>query len=181
MLNMLLSTCPRSNQKPKCCVLLKLQTSSMCPNGRWRGFVSATKRLATSMIDPGRADLARQLLETTACWFRLTAPGGVDASDACFIKNCTSDSCLQWSPRSYCCPETSAKQETAKKLCCVLQGPQPDGRLDSRKCDSSDQSSAPPILSTTLGGPSGPTVHPNLEVESFWFGLHSIRTCLGDL
>ena len=62
----------------------------------------------------------------------LTAPG-VDASDACFVKNCTSDSCSQWSPRSYCCPETSAKQETAKKLCCVRQGPQPDGRSDSRK------------------------------------------------
>ena len=41
--------------------------------------------------------------------------------------------CSQWFPRSYCCPETSAKQETAKKPCCVRQGPQPDGRLDSRK------------------------------------------------
>ena len=30
------------------------------------------------------------------------------------------------------CPETSGKQETAKKTCCVRQGPQPDGRLDSR-------------------------------------------------
>ena len=49
-------------------LLLKLQTSSMCLNGRWRGFASATKRLATSMTDPGRADRARQLLETTACW-----------------------------------------------------------------------------------------------------------------
>ena len=72
---------------------------------------------------------------------RLTAPGGVDASDACFVMNCTSDSCSQWSPRSYCCPETSAKQETAKKSCCVRQGPQPDGRLDSRKFDFSDESS----------------------------------------
>ena len=43
---------------------------------------------------------------------RLTAPGGVDASDTCFVKNCTSDSWSQWSPRSYCCPETSTKQET---------------------------------------------------------------------
>ena len=33
---------------------------------------------------------------------RLTAPGGVDASDTCFVKNCTLDSC-EWSPRSYCC------------------------------------------------------------------------------
>ena len=63
----------------------------------------------------------------------LIAPGGVDASDARFVKNCMSDSCSQWSLRSYCCPETSAKQETAKKLCCVRQGPQPDGRLDSKK------------------------------------------------
>ena len=64
----------------------------------------------------------------------LTAPGGVDASDACFVKDCTSDSCSQLSPRLYCCPETSAKQETANKLCCVRQGPQPNGRLDSRNC-----------------------------------------------
>ena len=65
----------------------------------------------------------------------------VDASDACFVKNCASNFGLQWSPRSYCCPETSAKQETAKKSCCIRQGPQPDGRLDSRKCDFSDESS----------------------------------------
>ena len=40
----------------------------MCLNGRWSGFASATKRLATSMTDPGRAFHARQLLEMTACW-----------------------------------------------------------------------------------------------------------------
>ena len=72
---------------------------------------------------------------------RLTAPGGVDASDSCFVKNCTSDSCSQWSQLSYCCPETSTKQEAAKKPCCVRQGPQPDGRFDIRKCDFSDESS----------------------------------------
>ena len=49
-------------------LLLKLQTSLMSLNGRWRGFASATKRLAKSMTDTGRADCARQLLETTACW-----------------------------------------------------------------------------------------------------------------
>ena len=64
---------------------------------------------------------------------RLTALGGVYASDTCFVKHCTSDSCLQWSPRSYCCPETGAKQETAKKTCCVLLGCGPWRRLDSRK------------------------------------------------
>ena len=41
----------------------------------------------------------------------LIAPGGVDASDTCFVNNCALDSCSQWSPWSYCCPETSAKQE----------------------------------------------------------------------
>ena len=46
-------------------LLLTLQTSSMCLNGRRRGFASATKRLATSMTDPGRVDRARKLLETT--------------------------------------------------------------------------------------------------------------------
>ena len=72
---------------------------------------------------------------------RLTAPGGVDTSNACFVKNCTPDSCSQWSPRSYYCPETSAKQETAKKLCCIRQGPQPDGRLGSRIFFFPDESS----------------------------------------
>ena len=44
-------------------------------NGRWRGSASASKRLATSMTELGRADHARQLLEMTAwakcrkyCW-----------------------------------------------------------------------------------------------------------------
>ena len=29
---------------------------------------------------------------------RLTVPGGVDTSEVCFVKTCTSDSCSQWSP-----------------------------------------------------------------------------------
>ena len=57
----------KNQSKSSPSLLLKLQTSSMCLNGRWRRFASATKRLATSMTDPGRADRARQLLETTAC------------------------------------------------------------------------------------------------------------------
>ena len=56
-------------------LLLKLQTSSMCLNGRWRGFASATKRLEMSITDPGWADRARQLLETTACWSDCQKPG----------------------------------------------------------------------------------------------------------
>ena len=40
---------------PSPSLLLKLQTSSMCLNGRWRGFASAAKRLPTSMTEPGRA------------------------------------------------------------------------------------------------------------------------------
>ena len=110
----------------------------MCLNGRWRGFASATGDVHDR---PRSGRRARQLPRDDSLLVRLTAPGGVDASDACFIKNCTSDSCSQWSPWSYCCPETSAKQETAKKPCCVRQGPLPDGRLDSRKLDFSDESS----------------------------------------
>ena len=101
-----------------------------------------------------------------------------------FIKNCTSDS---WSYRG---PETSAKQETAKKPRCVRQGPQPDGRLNNRKFDfrwivSWAPSQAPPILSMTLRDPSGPMVHP--EDSQIWrwkdygLGLHPIRRCQGDL
>ena len=113
---------------------------------------------------------------------RLTAPGGVDASDACFVKNCTSDSCSQWSPRSYCCPETSAKQETAKKPCCVRQGPQPDGRLDSRKLifQMNRQLSSIPSAANIVDDPQGPVwTHgsprrqSNLEVERLWFGVTS--------
>ena len=111
----------------------------MCLNGRWRGFASATKRMATSMTDPGWADRARQLLKTTACWSASQLQE--KWTPACLIKNCTSDSCLQWSLRSYCCPETSAKQVTAKKPFCIRQGPQPDGRLDSRKFYFPDESS----------------------------------------
>ena len=113
---------------------------------------------------------------------------------ACFIKNFTSDSCLHWSPWSYCCPETSAKQETAKKPCCVRQGPHPDRRLDCRKVAKNvffrlivswAPSQAPPILLTILRGPSGPTVHP--EDSQIWrwkdygLGLHPIQKCQGDL
>ena len=103
---------------------------------------------------------------------RLTAPGGVDASDACFVKNCTSDSCSQWSPRSYCCPETSAKQETAKKPCCVRQGPQPDGRLDSRKLDFSDESSVElhPKRRQYCRRPSGARLDPRFTQKTVKFG-----------
>ena len=43
--------------------------------GRWRGFASSTKRLVTSMTDPGGADCTRQLLEMTACWSDCQKPG----------------------------------------------------------------------------------------------------------
>ena len=104
---------------------------------------------------------------------RITAPGGVDASDACFVKNCMSDSCSQWSPRSYCCPETSAKQETAKKLCCVRQGPQPDGRLDSRKlAHFSDESSVElhPKRRQYCRRPSGARLDPRFTQKTVKFG-----------
>ena len=87
--------------KSWCPSLLKLQTSSMCLNGRWRGFASATKRLVTSMTDPGRADHTRQLLEMTACRSNCQKPGPCQprhsSRDARFVKNCMSDSCSQWS------------------------------------------------------------------------------------
>ena len=146
----------------------------MCLNGRWRGFASATKRPATSMTDPGRADRTGQLLEMTACW---SAPGGVDASDAYFVKNCTSDSCLQLSPRSYYCPETSAKQETTKKPCCVHQGPQPDGKVGQQM---NRQLSFIPSASNIVDDPQGPIwTHSSprrqssWEVERLWFGVTS--------
>ena len=134
-----------------------------------------------------RRQLAGPIVKSQTHVNRLTGPGGVDASHCstqfCFVKNCKSDSCSQWSPRLYCCPDTSAKQETTKKLGCVRQGPQPDGRLDSRKVAENlffrwivswAPAQAPPILSTTLRGPSGPPVHPeNFEGERLGFGVTS--------
>ena len=81
--------------------------------------------------------------------------------------------------------ETSAKQEIAKKPCCVRQGPQPVGRFYSRKFDFSDESSVElpaPIAANkqVVDDPQGPVwTHgsprrqSNLEVESLWFGVAS--------
>ena len=120
-------------------LLLKLQTSSMCLQ---------LERIRKCYQETGavhdRPRLGRPRKTTAgddSLLVHLTAPGGADASDARFVKNCTSNSCSQWSPWSYCCPENSAKQETAKKPCRVRQGPQPDRRLNSRKLDFSDESS----------------------------------------
>ena len=101
----------------------------------------------------------------------LTTPG-VDASDACFVKNCTSDSCSQWSPQLYCCPETNVKQETAKKPCCVHHGTQPDGRLDSIKCDFSDETSVElnPKRRQYCQRPSGARLDPRFTQKTVKFG-----------
>ena len=103
---------------------------------------------------------------------RLTAPGGVDTSDACFVKNCMLDFCSQWSPWSFCCPESSAKQETAKKLCGVRQGPQPDGRFDNRKFDFSDESSVQvhPKCRQYCRRPSGARLDPRFTQKTVKFG-----------
>ena len=129
----------------------------MCRNGRWRGFASATKRMAMSMTDPGRAHCARQLLETTACWSASQLQG-------------------EWTPASrtvrwilarnglqgrIAAQKPALKKETAKKPCCVRQGPQPGGQqkvgqqknIFFRWIVSWAPSQAPPILSMTLRGP----------------------------
>ena len=109
----------------------------------------------------------------------LTAPG-VDASDARFVKNCTLDSCSQWSPRSYCCPETGAKQEIAKKPCCIRQGPQPDRRLD---IDFSDESSVElhPKPCQYCRQPDNPEDSQISRWKDYGLRLHPIRRCQGDL
>ena len=146
----------------------------MCLNGRWRGFASATKRLVTSMTDPGRADCARQLLETTACWSASQLQEEWTPATTCFVKNCS-----QWSPRSYCCPETSSKQETAKKLCCVRQGPQP-WAAENVIFQMNRQLSSIPRAANIVDDPQGPVCthgsprrESNLEVERLWFGVTS--------
>ena len=85
----------------------------------------------------------------------LTAPG-VDASDVCFIKNCTTDSCSQWSPRSYCCPKTSAKQDTAKKPCSIFQ--------------MNRQLSSIPSAANIVDDPQGPCLEPRFTQETVKFG-----------
>ena len=145
----------------------------------------------TAQDNCSRRQLAVPTVKSQAHVNCLTAPGGVDASDTCFVKNCMSDSCSQWSPRSYCCPETSAKQETAKKPCCIRQGPQPDGRLDSRKVAKifSDESSVTlhPKHRQYCRRPSGARLDPwftqkNTQIwKDYGSGLHPIRRFQGDL
>ena len=76
MLNIASVNMPKIKPETKVLIMKNLKSKSpaevtdisMCLNGWWRRFASATKRLPASMTDPGRADHARQLLETTACW-----------------------------------------------------------------------------------------------------------------
>ena len=67
--------------------------------------------------------------------------------------------------------ETSAKQETAKKRCCVRQGPQPDRRLDSRKLDFSDESSVElhPKRRQYCRRPSGARLDPRFTQKTVKF------------
>ena len=74
---MLLSTCPRSNQKPKVLIIKNLKSKSPAEvadifNVSKRQVERIRKRYQETGdvhdFHPGRADRARQLLETTACW-----------------------------------------------------------------------------------------------------------------
>ena len=78
-------------------------------------------------------------------------------------KNCMSDSCSQWSPRSYCCPETSAKQETAKKL---TEGWTAE-KLHPKRCKYGQQPSGAHL------GPRFTQKILDLEVKRLWFGVTS--------
>ena len=114
---------------------------------------------------------------------RLTAPGGVDASDACFVKNCTSDSCSQWCPWLYCCPETSAKQETAKKprIAYAKTHSLTEGwTAENVIFQMNHQLSSIPRAANIVEDPQGPVLthgsprrQSNLEVERLWFGVTS--------
>ena len=76
MLNIASVNMPKIKPETKVLIIKNLKSKSPAEvadifnvsKRRWRGFASATKRLATSMTDPDRADRARQLLETTARW-----------------------------------------------------------------------------------------------------------------
>ena len=126
----------------------------MCPNGRWRGFASPTRDWRC----PSPTQVGQTAQDNCLRW-QLAGPPHSSRRSGCQVdaKNCTSDSCSQWSPRSYCCPETSAKQETAKKQCCIRQAHSLTEGWTAWIV-SWVPSQAPPILSTTLRGPPGLTV-----------------------
>ena len=89
------------------------------------------------MTDPGWADRARQLLETTACWF----VSQLDAAMPILSRTVYRILARNGLHSRIAAQKPALNKKTAKKPCCVLQGPQPDGRMDSRKCDCSDESS----------------------------------------
>ena len=139
----------------------------MCLNGRIRKRYQETGDVHNR---PRSGRLRKTTARDDSLLVRLTVPGGVDAS--VFRQELYVDSCSQWSPQSYCCPETSAKQETAKKPCRVRQSPQPDGRLDSRKFDFSDESSVelPPKHRQYCRRPSGARLDPRFIQKTVKFG-----------
>ena len=96
-----------------------------------------------------------------------TASQHQDASEACFVKNCTSDSCSQWSPWSYCCPETRRKvgQQKSGEKCIFQMNSQLSSVLSATNIVDNHQG---PVW--THGSPRG-QIH--LEVERLWFGVTS--------
>ena len=154
----------------------------MCLNGRWRGFASATKRMVMSMTDPGRADRARQLLQTTAFWSDCQKPG------LCQLPHSSRRSGHQWRlfHEELYVGFLLAMVSTVVLLPRTLTAWQKVVKNRFfRWIISWAPSQAPPILSKTLRGSSGSTVYP--EDSQIWrwndygLGLHPIRRCQGDL
>ena len=122
-------------------------------------------------IDLGHVDMPKIKPETRKCWSsRLKSNSPTEVADIFNVskrqverirKRYQETGDVHDRPRSCreaCCPETSAKQETAKKPCCLHQDPQPDGRLDSRKCDFqiNRQLSSIPSAANIVNDPQGP-------------------------
>ena len=142
---------------------------------------SATKWLATFMTDPGQADRGRQLAQVDSLLVRLS-----NARPMSTVSQLQEESrTVRWILVRNGLHGHIALNKTAKKPCCVCQGSQPDGRLDSRKVlknwfQINHQLSSIPSTANIVDDPQGPVwTHgsprrqSNLEVERLWFGVTS--------
>ena len=126
-----------------------------------------------SMTDPGRADRARQLLKTTACWSASQLQEEWTPATPVSSRTVRQILARNGLHGRIAAQKPSAKQETAKKLCCVRQGLQPDRRLDSRKvADFSDESSVElhPKRRQYCRRPSGARLDPRFTQKTVKFG-----------
>ena len=160
----------------------------MCLNGRWRGSASTTKRLATSMTDPGRAERARQLLETTVCWSASQLQE--EWTPATPVSSRTVRRILARSGLHgrIAAQKPALNKRQLRNRVAYAKAQQSDKRFDSRIFffQMNHQLSSIPSAANIVDDPQGPVwTHGSPRIIWRWkdygLGLHPIRRCQGDL